>query len=554
MSIISLLETSRHALSVYTQAIRTVGDNVANVNTEGYSRRRADLVTTGVVGPQSARTGTGVDIQSITRIVDQFLNSELVNRMSERARAEVRNEFMTRAERPFALDNQPGSLSYELNAFFGSLQDLTANPADIPLRTQVLESGGKLAEAIRQSYAEIAQLQREADNRLNVLVGEVNRLTGTIADLNYQITTNEYSANQEALTLRDAREIALRELGELISFKTVEDANGHVMVYLQNGFALVSGIDNRELEFNTDPSFAPAAGFPQAMDGGLLGSIVYAYPGGAEDLDLTEFLANGGGEVAGLLSLRGVNSTAAGQTTFDADGDLVRIGARIEALARDLLVRFNTEYLGPDEDSTTAGFQPSARNLDGNAPDAFGLFSFAEADTGNNFGDINSDGLPTTADLTALVAAGVFSFARNINFRPSTEREIAAARDIDPTDGTVSWAPGDASNIEALLTQRDALFSYATYNVGEVSETAKIDDFLNVTYSTVGSISRRTQDDHKFYAAREEQVAELQSNVSGVNLDEELSKLISFQRGYQAAARLIGIADELIADLLGTVG
>lgn len=551
MSVAGLLDLNRRALSVQTQAIQVVSDNISNVNTPGYSRRKANIVSTESAGVGSSAGGTGVLVESISRIVDDFLTAELRDRISDRAKTEIREEFLQRAESPFALDNEPGRLGYQLTEFFASLEDLQTNPADIPLRTQVLEDGGKLAESIRQTYNQLSQLQRETDQRIVIMLGDVNRITSAIASVNGQIASSESVGNQESLTLRDQRDQLLKDLSEILSFTSVENSDGQVTVSLSSGFALVTGSKSMEIEATPSPSFAPVGGFAFGLDGASLNHIVYDYGNGGE-IDLTNMLRAGGGELAGLLSLRGVQPNDGSADTFDCDGELVKIASYVESIARDLLVRFNTEYLGPDENTALAGFQPSSRDLDGNPPDTFGLFSFDGAVAANHYGDVDNDGIPEAADLTSLLNSGFPNFASILNFNVETEREFAAARDLDSTSGAVTTTSGDDANVVGLLTQREILHTYTLGGMGtpSFSVQSEIEDMFNLATSYVGSLSRRASDDVTIYSERESQLDELSSSLSGVNIDEEFAKLINYQRAFQASSKLIKTADDLLATIM----
>ncbi|HMO16571.1 MAG TPA: flagellar hook-associated protein FlgK [Oligoflexia bacterium] len=538
MSIGGLLDTSRRALNAQSTSIAVVGDNIANVNTLGYTRRRADLVSTTSANSAGFPVGSGVAVKNIVRIADQFLNRDLVARIGDRAKASIKSEFLLRAEGAFSLEGDPGSINYQLNAFFSSLQDLQANPADIPLRTQVLQRGSDLSFSIKETYNSIAQLQREADDRLKILVVDVNRISASIAEVNAQISRAETSS-QQALTLRDQRDSLLQQLGQLVSFQTIEDSNAQVGVYLSNGFSLISGANSYELQMTSSPSFAPPGGYPPGLDGRALNSIVHDFGGGSHG-DLTHILRAGGGEIAGLLELRGAQRNT-DTTAFDANGVLIELATQVELIARDLLTRFNLEYRGPDEDGGTAGHQPSSFDLNGNSPIAFGLFSFSGAAAGNNFGDVDNDGVPSNADLNSLLTSGAIpNFASRLIFNVTDERAFAAARDLNPVAGATTWSTGDSSNIRGLIQQRDV---QQTYTLGTVNLQATIDGMYALTVSNVGGKSARALDDQKIFQARENQIKELQQSYSGV-------LLIKFQRAFQGAAKLIRIGDDLSNELV----
>lgn len=547
MSISNLLDSSRRALNAQSAAIRILGDNIANVNTPGYTRRKADMVSEPTANAVGLEIGTGVEVQRVVRLADRFLSAELARKTADRARAEIKSEFLKRAEAPFQLDGEAGRIGYQLSDFFTSLQDLSMSPGNIPLRTQVIQKGQNLAVTINETYNAVAQLQREADERVRIAVADVNRLTQSIAQVNREITNSETS-NQEALTLRDQRDKLVQDLAEKVSFRMIEDSSGQATLYLSNGFALVAGSTNNELTIDTAPTFSPAGGFPLGMDGQALSHIVFNISG--VDVDLTNVFSSGSGELAGLLQLRGVQATT-DTSTFDAVGSLVEFGGRVEAMARDLLVRFNVEYRGPDGDTGTAGFQPSSVDLNGNQPAVYGLFSFNGAVAGNNFGDNDNNGIASYTDLNAIVTAGTVSnYASRLLFNVSSERAFAAARDTNLAAAPVAWASGDASNIAGLLTQRN---TSNAYSLGALSENTTIEGLYGLTVSYVGGASARAQDDYSIYKDRETQIKELQQSFAGVNLDEEFAQLIKFQQAFQASSRLIRTAQDLTETVIGLI-
>ena len=546
----ALLDLSRRSLNTQSVAIKVTGDNIANVNTEGYSRRRADLVATQASGAENLLVGTGVSVNGVIRVVDTFLNSALAGRVNDRAAASARSDLLSRAEEPFGLDEGPGHIGYEMGRFFAALQDLASNPSDIALRNQVLQFGDSLGRSINTAYNQIAALQREADTRIGDAVNEVNRLGSEIAGLNGEIATTETSGQQN-LTLRDQRDLAFQRLSELVPVSSVEQSDGTINVSLPNGFALVNGTNVRSLGFVTNPSFAPPGGYPPGLDGGGLGHVVYDFDqtAGVDHVDLTQFIRSGGGTIGGLLATRGTQS-ATDSTPFDASGDLPEIASRIEAMARDLLTRFNVEYRGPDEDAagTPAVVEPSSFGLDGSQPGVFGLFTFAgAADDG--------DGAATATDLAA---SGFSSFANRIQFGVTDPRALAAARDLDPVAGSTSFASGDASNLQGLLSQRSAVRpappAAGSLVVGSYAMTSTIEQVYTETVSFAGGKAAAAKTDFTVAQAQEAQTREIQQSISGVNLDEEFAKLINFQRAFEASARLVRVGDELLSQVISLLG
>ena len=551
-AIASLLDLTRRSLNAQAQSIRTVGDNIANVNTPGYSRRKAELVTSQATGTENLRTGTGVEVSRVVRQVDQFINSAYLGRVNDRASAELREQYLSRAEQPFALENAPGHIDYEMTQFFSALSDLANSPSDLPLRTQVLQKGESLVNAIRDTYNQVASLQRETDTRVYDVVSEVNTLSTQIADINLQIRSGE-TADQENLSLRDKRDQLLRDLSELVPIDTVETSDSQVLVSLKNGFALVKGSEVQELEVTTDPSFAPVGGYPRGLDGAALSFVVYDFNATAVDAhaDMTSVLAAGGGELGALLRLRGVQATT-DTDSFDAVGDLVDVATRIEVISRDLLTRFNQRYLGRVDENPGGVFNSSSGDLTDiatgtyTATPVYGLFSFSGAT------DSDADGLAELSDLNTIARPNYSSI---LTFGVSSERLLATAQDLDiPTTGVLSFAPGDSSNIQAIADLRDDQVDYALYGVGSFSARTTIEGLYKETVGFVGGLNAQAKSEASVAKSQEDQVKQLYDSVSGVNLDEEFASLINFQRGFQASARLVRTSDELMTEVINLLG
>lgn len=553
-----LLNNSRSSLQAQQSAIRVIGENIANVNTEGYTRRIAGLETIALSGQGGEVSfGQGVQLGAITREVDRYIEAALNTRISAFKGAEIRENFLARAEAPFALDSVAGNIGQKLNDFFAALDDLAVNPADIALRQAVIDEGESLVTAIQVSFNTVADLQQQADRQIGILVTDVNRITGEIATLNQQINASEVG-DQQNLPLRDQRDKLVNELSELIGVSTLEDSDGNLQVTLANGLALVSGSTSRPLSFVTSPDFAPPGGFPSGLNGFAMGHLVYDFdPGSAGgQIDLTAIAAAGGGEIGGLLNFRGVQSTTDADP-FDAVGDAVTIATQVEAITRDLLTRFNETYYGPDGDTSNDGpgvpRDPSAIDLNGNSPAVFGLFDFVRPDAGAL--DADGDGVADISDLDdAVTTGGVVNFSSILNFVPSEPTDIAAARDTNLAAAGQTWGPGDNSNLIALIDERDVERNYGLFNLGTFGDTSTIDALYDRTVTTVGSLARAAKNNKTLEQDRKLQLENEKATKSGVSLDEEFARLINFQRAFQGSARLVGVADQLLAEVIGLLG
>lgn len=541
-----ILNNATGALAAQQAVIAAASNNIANANTPGYSRRVVELQTRASGGEGvGVNVGNGVEVGRLARLTDTFLEKLVRDTTADKNYYGVQNDLLQRVDALFSVTGDKPTIGSAMTAFFASVNDLAANPSSIPLRSTMIDRGNDLVSAIRTTFQTIADIQNEADGRIATEIQGVNSLTQQIGSLNDRIRANERTGNTDADS-RDQRDVLMQRLSEKIGYSTVELPDGTVTLSLSNGFVLVSGGDARQLQTTPNPSFSPGS-LPPALNGGILSYIVYDYSGGAgapAHVDLSRVIGGGGGTLGGLMAVRGYNDPN-NTSAFDADGVLVGVASRVESIARQLLTTINQSYLGPDNDPGTAGHQPSAGDLDGHTADfynatdhAYNLFSFDF----NGTKDADGDGLPN--DLNAL---GVDSFARVLQFGVSDPRRIAAALNAGSL-GSPVYAPGDGRNLENLAgfeTNSTMNFSVGSYSMtGTFGETYA--ESVGYVGNSVGSVKTQLDvtTDNLTTALNH------RDEVSGVSLDEEFTSLIKFQKAYQASAKLIKVADDLLTQIV----
>jgi flagellar hook-associated protein 1 FlgK len=539
-----ILGNSVSAMTTTQALLANSSNNIANVNTPGYTRREIDIETRADPAAVNGilRVGSGVQLGQIRRITNDFLEKSLRSSLSKQGQATVKNEYLGRVENLFSLSSDQMTVGFALNNFFSAVNQLGIDPSNLDLRFDVLERGTDLVQSIRGAFAEIADAQSELNSRVGQEVNQINVYTRDIAALNNQIAQRE-STGVSAADERDQRDIILAKLAEKVSFTTLELPSGAINCYLPNGFPLVSEGQSRSLSTTTQPSFASGP-LPPSLRGEVLSYVVYNF--GTESspshIDLTKIIRNGEGSLAGTLQVRGyadVSNTSA----FEADGELVQMASRLEAMTRTLLTEANRIYRGADEDPSTADFEPSSADLNGNSPAVFGLFDFDF--TGVK--DADGDGLASAADLAA---SGIDSFSRVLKLGFSEPNQFAAARDVDPLPGSTAFNGGNGQNAAALAAMRTTNYNFTT---GSLSFTGTFDELYNSAVSTIGSL--------KFSAQSSLQVAQdayvvastKRDEFSSVSLDEEFANVIKYQRAFQASAKMIRTASEIIDTIVGLI-
>lgn len=563
-----ILNVAKSALSAQQTVISNTANNIANVNTEGYTRRRVMLEERPST-TEGLPIGRGVDAKVIERLGDAFLERVSRDASATSQAALTEQEILERAQDVFDISGDIANVGSTLEQFFGALGNLTVNPTSTELRANVLEQGRLLTTTINRTYNHLTTLQTEADDRINQEVLALNSLLNDIATLNGQIRAIETGDGTVAASERDQREVALTKLSEIIEVDVVEEDSGQVTIALSNGFTLVNSTTVRELSVTKTPSFVTGT-VPPALSGGPMNYLVYDYDStsGLEHINLTDMVADRGGRLGGLLRVRGVHTSNSNTSPFQAEGDLVDLASRLEAFTRVLLTEFNQVYLGvsvdnlvssggsplTDDENPTASptsFSPSSGYFDAStntsvAASGFGFFDYLTASDSVS-GTVT--GLPDNGDLNA-VAPTLFSFASRIKVAISDGDQLATGRDLNATEGSLEIMPGDVSNIEELLKLRTQRFNMT---VGSHTMTGTLADAYRDAITDVSNKVQAAQSEYNIANSSKLSADAQKDAFSAVSLDEEFSNLIRFQRSFQAAARMVRVADEMLQTVVDLV-
>ncbi len=243
------LEVARKALSAYQLAISVYGNNIANVDTPGFSRRRPVLGESEAVELSFGRIGLGVSTSTIRRMRDAFVDRSYWNARASYGHYESMEQTLTEIEMVFA-EPSDTSLGSILQEFWDSWQELANEPESPTLREMVLGKAGSLCEAFRRIDSNLNQIRQNIDDEIARQVNIINSLASRIALLNRQIVRAECGGN-EAGDLRDKRDELIDELSQIVDIKTFESTDGAVAVKIgsealvERGNAVVVGLSER---------------------------------------------------------------------------------------------------------------------------------------------------------------------------------------------------------------------------------------------------------------------------------------------------------------------
>ena len=224
-----MLGISSNAVGAYQRALSTVSNNIANVNTEGYSRQDVVLKDTAPAKSANMYFGTGVALQNVKRQFDAFAESNLRNSTSDLATQKPMVDYTKRVMD--IMGDKSVGLSSALDAFFASAGALSADPASTVLRTSFLRNAEGLGSRFAELSGQLDLIGTETRQALESAAGKVNTLTSQLALINQQLAKSPTIEGQPA-ELMDRRDLALRQLSEIARIKTSFSTNGTVTVSL----------------------------------------------------------------------------------------------------------------------------------------------------------------------------------------------------------------------------------------------------------------------------------------------------------------------------------
>lgn len=223
------LNIGAESLFASRQGVDTAGHNIANAQTEGYSRQRVNLEQRVPSETRGVLIGNGVFVKNITRAHDHFVERQLNDTNQNMGRSSARFESLKAIEGIFSpeLNN---TLATELDRFFNSLQDLSNFPEELTARTAVRENAQNVVDSFKRIDNSLKVQREDINNRIQGEVQEISTMLQEIAKLNVAIKTAETSASPEVSDLLDQQDKVLRELTGRIDINYYRGEHGTVVV------------------------------------------------------------------------------------------------------------------------------------------------------------------------------------------------------------------------------------------------------------------------------------------------------------------------------------
>jgi len=244
----SVMSTGTSALLAFQRALATVSHNVANINTEGYSRQKVSFATQTPTLFGSQYIGNGTQITDIARVGDQLATSRLLDSTGELARLQQLSSLSDRVDTLFS--DSATNIAGQWSNFFDAVTGLSSEAAGTANRQNVLDNANALVTRFKQLNGQLDSLNTEVNNGLLSTTNEANRLASEIAKLNGKIGSNAASAPPDLL---DQRDQLIKELVGYTGGTAVSQDGGAINVYTAGGQAMVVGTSAATLTTVTDP-------------------------------------------------------------------------------------------------------------------------------------------------------------------------------------------------------------------------------------------------------------------------------------------------------------
>ena len=239
MGVNTLLSIGTNGLLAHQVALNVTGNNVANVNTEGYSRQLTRFEAYQPMNARPGQIGMGAYAAEIYRAFNQFAEKAYLERFTHQSRWQEQQFCLQPVESLFNESNRAG-LNSALGIFFQDWQDLSVRPDDLATREALLSDADNLARLMRNTQQTMLQQQREMDLCIQQSVDEVNEILEAIHELNRQIVYDRSQVNNPN-SLYDKRDQLIRKLSEHLDISLIDRTNGDLAVYTKCGQPLVDG-------------------------------------------------------------------------------------------------------------------------------------------------------------------------------------------------------------------------------------------------------------------------------------------------------------------------
>ncbi|RDE10246.1 flagellar hook-associated protein FlgK [Pelagibacterium lacus] len=593
MGLSSTLSNALGGMNASQRGIDVVSRNIANKGTPGYHRQSM------VIEETAYGTSAQVRASTLTRAFSEALEKQHLVAVSQTSYHATRASFLDRLQMHMGQPGDANSLDTLYAGFENALQALATNPNDVTTRAGVINAAQHLVEQLNTLTGAVQEMRQEAESQIANSVSELNRELTQLADVNVRIL--DQSQDQQArLSLMDERDRLVASISEKIDVKASYRADGSVALMTDTGIGI---LDVEASQFNFRSGGALNSG------AGAVGQLTLRTPSGFE-IDLTGKGLLGSGRLAALLELRDttlpnmqdqLDEIAAGlaqaMNTVTTDGEAVPGGFAVDlddpAPGNSFTFSYTDgtgthSYRVVHSSEGTAGpLPPNAAgetivrmdlsDLDAAAGALNALFpgvDFSQASAGRLQvvgAGATVTGLTATTTPKGTGAGGavnLFVDTHNTPFsngldgggqkqgfagRISVNTALIANNEgLVRDDASVSL--GDATRPNQLLASLKGMVfvsdKITAVSDGGVRLKGRVTELIGQMINHQGNVVAKAQSQHAAAGYTLQSITTRMSAEYGVNVDEEMARLMQLQNAYAASARVVSTVQELIDSLL----
>lgn len=554
---------------IYTQrlGLNTVGHNISNSNTEGYSRQTAHAAAT----PSSevytlagaSQVGNGSTVTSVIRARDIYADRQYWKENSTDGYYNGKANNYAKIESIFN-DSDNSGVQNAMEKFYQAWQDCSTTASSDTSRQNVINAGQNFAQSLQIAAKQTKEQIDSLYDDISLSVVKMNRLMGQVVELNKNISGIE-ATGAHANDLRDQRDLIVDQLTSMTDITVYESANG-MYTLVSNGTTLVNGITKVDLEMS-----APKNNTTYSLsDYDIMikqTGTVYT-PGNGELKAQFEAVAEDKGYIDQVANMAAF--------MFTTMNDQHKAGYGIDGSKDKPFGNANAK------DNATTGL-----NFYGESDKIF------EWDAQNGKLDVynkKADGTKDNASKESLSGMQILEVLTVNSELTATDghKKLATRSGERDTDGKLLYqaaaggtttdvtqakkdakgnplpvdvnGTGDGSNavwVAALFNCERDKTSPEVNGTDRLIGNGSLYSYYNTSMTTMGSDASNMNGRVKFQSGVMDQVENLRSSTNGVNWDEELSNMITFQQGYSACSRCLSAMDECLDKLIngtGTVG
>jgi flagellar hook-associated protein 1 len=481
------------SLNVALSGISTSSDQLA-VMSRNVARANEDGATRKTANVSTIENGAS-RVTSIVRLANpQLLDAVLKsnsNAGTQQVIANALNQFDLTVNDP-SLEGSPSSLIGKLNA---AMQVYAASPQDVTAANAAVAAAKNLAQGLNTASLSVQQQRSLADQAISASVNSINSLLSQFQTLNDEIVRGSGSG-QDVTDSLDQRDLIVQKLSKEIGIRTVTEGNKSMQIYTDQGVTLFNGVP-REVTFKGTSYLGP----------NTTGNAVYA--DGIPIVGGSGTMISATGQIAGYAAIR--------------DNLGVTYQNQLDEVARGLIEAFSET-------------DPSGGAL----PPGLGLFSW--------------DGDPAMPASGSINRGLASSIKVNTAVDPSQGGNASLLRDggINGTSYVYNTSNSSAysDRIEKII---DSISQSRTFdNAAGVANTGSVSDFAGASAGWLQAQRKSSTDASSYNNILQQRAMDSLSKDTGVNIDEEMTQMLQFERAYQASARVMTTIDQMFQTLLDT--